>query len=157
MLEVYKKKRSLSKSEEPKARKSVRGKNSFVVQEHKATTRHWDFRIEDNGVMPSWAVTKKPNDTDKRLAIQTEDHPLEYRKFSGIIPPGNYGAGTVKIWDSGKYKNLRTISISSSIKEGKVEIELRGRKLNGSYAMIRMKPNLRYPGKDNWLFFKMKK
>jgi bifunctional non-homologous end joining protein LigD len=154
-LKEYKEKRDFSKTKEPKGSRGARG--IFVVQEHDASRLHWDFRIEVKGVLPSWVITKEPNYKDKRLAVKTEDHPLEYAKFHGTIPKGEYGAGAVKIWDNGKYENLRKISIEKSIKEGKIEINLEGKKLNGAFALIRMKPNSRYKAENNWLFFKMKK
>lgn len=152
MLDNYRKKRDFSKTDEPEGGKK-KAEGRFVIQKHDARTLHYDFRLEVNGAMPSWAVTKEPNDADRRLAIRTEDHPIEYAKFEGKIPEGQYGAGSVKIWDSGKYKNIRKISMPESIKEGKIEVSLSGKNLNGNYAMIRMKPR----GKQEaWLFFRMK-
>ena len=114
----------------------------FVVQKHWATHLHYDFRLEMNGVLKSWAVPKgiPMKRGIKRLAVQTEDHPLSYANFEGVIPKGFYGAGKVKIWDKGKYK---------LIKKSKDEIifELHGKKLIGRYVLVRMKGN-------NWLIFK---
>ena len=160
MLEEYRQKRNFSKTKEPSVKKEKVKKNklSFVIQHHLSRKEHWDFRLEVGGVMPSWAITKEPNGEDKRLAVKTEDHPLEYAKFHGKIPKGQYGAGTVKIWDKGKYENARDyMSMEDSIKEGKVEVELKGKKLKGRYALVKMKPNERYPKENNWLFFRMKK
>jgi bifunctional non-homologous end joining protein LigD len=163
-LEKYKQKRDFSKTKEPKAKIKDKGNLkkrgvSFVVQEHNATRLHWDFRLEVDGVLVSWAITKEPNETDKRLAVKTEDHPLEYAKFHGTIPKGNYGAGSVKIWDSGKFENIRknNVSMKESLEQGQVEVNLKGKRLNGNYALIRMKPSENYPGENNWLFFKMKR
>ena len=117
----------------------------FVVQEHHASHLHWDLRLEMNGVLKSWAVPKEPpTETGvKRLAVQTEDHPLDYASFEGEIPKGRYGAGTVKIWDKGlvEYK---------SSGDDKIEFSLRGKRMKGPYALIRFKR----AGPKNWLFFK---
>ena len=117
----------------------------FVIQEHKATHLHWDLRLEINGVLKSWAVPKKPPDTKgiKRLAIQVEDHPLTYADFEGIIPEGNYGAGTVKIWDKGELK-------IQHITTNKIIFTLNGKILNGKYVL------LKFPraGEKAWLLFK---
>lgn len=122
----------------------------FVVHEHHAKHLHFDFRLEIGGVLKSWAVPKGPsmNPADKRLAIMVEDHPLEYSSFEGIIPEGQYGAGTVVIWDSGTYK-----LIGGSIDSGRLEFELNGKKLNGVFMLVKMK------GKDKdkeWLLMKKK-
>jgi len=147
-LEKYRKQRKFAKTREPvgKVGKKKSGKKLiFVVHEHNASHLHWDLRLEDEGVLKSWAVTKKPPKGKgvKRLAIQVEDHPLAYAKFKGRIPEGNYGAGTVKIWDNGKYKLESTGS-------KKWVVELRGRKLKGRYVLV--KTNY---AKNSWLFFKV--
>ena len=133
----------------------------FVIQKHAASTLHYDFRIEVDGVLKSWAVPKGPS-TDpkqKRLAIPTEDHPLEYAEFEGVIPQGAYGGGTVLIWDWGSYRNLKkdetgepeAISVSRQIEDGHVAIWLNGQKLSGGYALIRTGH-----GDDvRWLLIKM--
>ncbi|KAF0143554.1 MAG: DNA ligase (ATP) [Nitrospirae bacterium] len=118
----------------------------FVVHEHHARHLHFDFRIEMEGVLKSWAVPKGPsmNPSDKRLAIMVEDHPLDYGSFEGVIPEGNYGAGTVVIWDRGTYNLL-----AGGIYKGKIEIMLQGEKLKGVFVLTRMK------GKDKeWLLIK---
>jgi len=120
---------------------------SFVVHEHKATHLHWDLRLEIDGVLKSWAVPKEPPKTKgtKRLAILVEDHPLDYAKFKGEIPEGQYGAGKVEIWDKGTY-------ILESKKSNKIVFELHGKKLKGKYVLI----NAKLGGeKNNWLFFKI--
>ena len=126
----------------------------FVVQKHDATTLHYDFRLEINGVLKSWAIPKGPSTdpSNKRLAIPTPDHALEYKDFAGVIPEGQYGAGKVTIWDKGTYANIRDdVSMSKSYQEGKIKIHLDGKKLKGNYSLIRMK------GKDKpWLLIKMR-
>ena len=117
----------------------------FVIHEHHASRLHWDLRLEMEGVLKSWAVPKEPS-TDpsvKRLAVAVEDHDLSYAAFEGEIPEGNYGAGKVGIWDSGKFRLLEQA-------EGKLVFELEGKKLDGPYCLIRLK------GGKNWLFFKKK-
>ena len=142
-LEEYRKKRNFSKTKEPKGgiRRDATGK-IYVIQKHDAGTLHYDLRLESEGVLKSWAVPKTPPQErgTKRLAIQTEDHPIEYAEFQGTIPEGEYGAGTVEIWDKGTYtlKN-RTDKM--------IEVTLQGTKLNGNYALINFK-------EKNWLFIK---
>jgi len=118
----------------------------FVVHEHHATHLHFDFRLEMEGVLKSWAVPKGPsmNPKDKRLAIMVDDHALEYGTYEGTIPEGSYGAGAVVIWDSGDYELLR-----GNVREGRMEILLRGKKLKGTFALARMS------GKEKeWLLIK---
>ena len=127
---------------------------------HDASNLHYDFRLEVEGVLKSWAVPKGPS-TDtrvKRLAMPTEDHPMEYADFEGVIPEGEYGAGTVLLWDTGTYENLREekegdkTSMKQSLNDGKIEIYLKGEKLKGGYVLIRTGK-----GKsDRWLLIKMK-
>lgn len=153
-LKKYKEKRDFEKTPEPVSSKkrSFRAPR-FVIQKHNASKLHYDFRLEVNGVLKSWAIPKGPS-TDpgqKRLAIPTEDHPVDYIDFEGIIPEGNYGAGTVIVWDTGAYRNLRKdSSMDKAIAEGHVDIQLEGKKLKGGFALIQT-------GKGNrkfWLFFK---
>ncbi len=148
-LTTYQKKRKFSKTPEPKGKvkKSVLKKLIFVIHEHHATHLHWDLRLEINGVLESWAIPKQPPKTKgiKRLAMKVEDHPLEYAKFKGKIPEGNYGAGIVKIWDRGTYELLEKTS-------KKIIINLKGKKLNGKYALIKTGYGSK---KRGWLFMKI--
>lgn len=131
-----------------------------MIQKHDASSLHYDFRLEVDGVLVSWAVPKGPSTDprEKRLAVQTEDHPLNYAGFEGVIPEGEYGAGTVMIWDKGRYRNLRankgphSRSMESSLKEGLIEVSLEGRKLKGGYALKRTGTGK----KPRWLMIKMK-
>lgn len=118
----------------------------FVVQKHDASRLHYDFRLEIEGVLKSWAVPKGPsrNPKDKRLAVETEDHPLEYASFEGIIPEGQYGEGTVIVWDRGPYRNIteregKAVPIAEALKDGHAVLWLEGKKLHGSYALTRTK------------------
>ena len=143
----YQKMRDFTKSPEPEGGTKQSAGNIFVVHEHDASHLHYDLRLEMGGVLRSWAIPKEPPEKEgiKRLAIQTEDHPLEYADFEGAIPEGRYGAGTVRIWDRGE------LGIEKD-KENELLFELKGRKLIGKYALIRTK----FKGKDSWLFFKRK-
>ena len=116
----------------------------FVIQKHQATHLHYDFRLEMDGVLKSWAVPKEPSTKSgvKRLAVQVEDHALDYINFEGTIPEGMYGAGTVEIWDKGTY-------VLKTRKKNKIEFTLHGSKLKGDYVLIRFR-------NKNWLFFKKK-
>jgi bifunctional non-homologous end joining protein LigD len=129
----------------------------FVVHEHRATRLHYDFRLEINGVLKSWAVPKGPsmNPADKRLAIMVPDHVLEYFDFEGIIPEGSYGAGPVAVWDAGEFIPLDAEDPSAALKEGKLSFELKGKKLKGNFALARMKGLPRSTGKE-WLLMKKK-
>jgi DNA ligase D-like protein (predicted 3'-phosphoesterase) len=120
-----------------------------VVHQHDATTLHYDFRLEAAGVLKSWAVPKGPstNPRDKRLAMPTEDHPLDYFDFEGVIPEGQYGAGPVIVWDAGTYRNLT----ERAVEDGHVAVWLEGRKLRGGYAFTRIGKGKR----ERWLLVKM--
>ncbi|MFH0832796.1 MAG: DNA polymerase ligase N-terminal domain-containing protein [Candidatus Aenigmatarchaeota archaeon] len=122
---------------------------NFVIQIHRAKKLHWDFRIELDGVLKSWAVPKEPPKEKgiKRLAIMVEDHDLSYANFEGTIPEGSYGAGTVKIWDSGSYELKER-------KKSELIFVLHGKKLNGEYVLLKLKPSTKFKGKNNWLFFR---
>jgi len=139
-LEDYWKKRNFKVTPEPagrrKPRKSVKAP-IFVVQKHQATHLHYDFRLEIDGVLVSWAVPKGPslNPSDKRLAVRTEDHPLEYADFEGVIPKGQYGAGAVMLWDTGTYDTGG--SAAEQLKRGELKFTLHGKKLKGGFVLIR--------------------
>jgi len=155
-LKKYRAKRDFQKTKEPKGKtKGLSEKPIFVIQKHDARNLHYDFRIEIDGALKSWAVPKGPSQysADKRLAVPTEDHPLEYAKFSGKIPEGEYGAGTVEIWDQGVFQNLRDVDLKESLKQGQIEISLSGKRLNGAYVLRR------FQGKPKalWLLIKMKR
>jgi len=144
-LEEYRKKRDFERTEEPEGNRKTDGKNIYVIQKHQATHLHYDLRLEMDGVLKSWAIPKTPPTEEgvKRLAVQVEDHPIEYAEFEGTIPEGQYGAGTVEIWDKGEY-------IVKDKKEDKLIFEIKGNKLRGDYVLLRFK------GRKNWLFFKKK-
>jgi bifunctional non-homologous end joining protein LigD len=148
-LATYKKKRDLKVTPEPKAGvKKSEGKLIFVVQRHKASQLHYDFRLEMDGVLKSWAVPKGPslNPQDKRLAMMVEDHPYDYKDFKGVIPEGHYGAGIVEIWDKGTYTNLENDDkataekkLKAGLKAGNLKFTLKGKKLKGEFALVRLK------------------
>lgn len=127
----------------------------FVVHEHRATRLHYDFRLEMAGVLKSWAVPKGPsmNPADKRLAVMVEDHPVEYIDFEGIIPPGQYGAGPVVVWDHGSYEWAEGGSPEAQLRAGKLAFVLRGKKLKGAFALARFAAGK--TGKE-WLLMKKK-
>ncbi len=162
-LAPYRKKRKFKRTPEPKGKKSAnKGPLRFVVQKHDATRTHYDFRIELDGTLKSWAVPKTPslNPLDQRLAIRVEDHPLEYGKFEGVIPEGNYGAGAVIVWDRGTYQERHSEGRAQSEKalregllKGKVTLLLSGEKLQGEFALIRLKKKGKEKG-DPWLLIK---
>lgn len=162
-MKNYREKRDFSHTPEPTwdMEKSTGKKPIFVIQKHDASRLHYDFRIEVDGVLKSWAVPKGPS-TDpkvKRLAVPTEDHPLAYAGFEGTIPEGQYGGGTVMVWDTGTYRNLREekkgaghAGMPEAIRDGRIEIWLEGKKLKGGYALIRTGMS----GDEKWLMIKMK-
>jgi bifunctional non-homologous end joining protein LigD len=160
-LTTYKKKRNFKSTSEPVGGTSGRGKLNFVIQKHDATRLHYDFRLELDGVLKSWAVPKGPS-TDpavKRLAMMVEDHPYDYKNFEGIIPEGNYGAGTVIIWDKGTYEPIEPVKgkkaqeklLLKQLKEGSVKIILHGEKLGGEWALVHTKQS-----ENSWLLIKHK-
>ena len=162
-LSEYKKKRDFKKTTEPKAEvaKGASKKPIFVIQKHNATSLHYDFRLEIDGVLVSWAIPKGPSldPRVKRLAIQTEDHPLEYAQFEGNIPEGEYGAGPVMVWDYGTYEDVKEdnegniIPMDESLKEGSIKVFLHGKKLQGAFYLIRTSKES--GGKKQWLFWKV--
>lgn len=143
-IKKYQAKRKFEKTSEPKGKIEKTNKNRFVIQEHWASHHHFDFRLEMNGVLRSWAVPKGMPEKEKikRLAVQVEDHPVDYINFHGIIPSEQYGAGRVEIFDKGKYKLIEQ-------DKNKIIFELKGKKIKGSHALIRMKNT------KNWLIWKM--
>lgn len=161
-LKDYKSKRNFSKTSEPEGKEEKSGKSIFVIQKHDASNLHYDFRIEMDGVLKSWAVPKGPstNPSVKRLAIPTEDHPLDYADFEGVIPEGEYGAGTVIVWDTGTFRNMKEdkeegegrMTLEESYEEGKMELALNGKKLKGGFALIRTGRG----DEPKWLLIKMK-
>jgi bifunctional non-homologous end joining protein LigD len=154
LLNEYRKKRDFKKTSEPAGdARGGSGDRVFVVQKHAATRLHYDLRLEVDGVLKSWAVPKGPsmNPGDKRLAVQVEDHPFEYRTFEGSIPKGEYGGGEVIIWDQGTYAPEGTMSTRDQLGRGELKFQLHGEKLRGSFVLVR----LRKPGtKHEWLLIK---
>ncbi|MDF3291759.1 DNA polymerase ligase N-terminal domain-containing protein [Streptomyces silvisoli] len=154
-LAEYRRKRDFSRTPEPEGGPGDEGRESrYVVQLHDASTRHFDFRLEVDGVLKSWAIPKGPSTDphDKRLAVPTEDHPLEYRDFEGVIDGEQYGTGTVLVWDSGTYRNLserhgKRIPFATALADGHASFWLDGRKLHGGFALTRIRP-------EAWLLVK---
>jgi len=146
-LDRYKQKREFSKTPEPRGKVEKTNLSRFVVQKHQARNLHYDFRLETGGVLKSWAVPKGvPEEIGiKRLAVQVEDHPVDYINFSGIIPEGEYGAGTVEIWDKGRWE-----IVEGSLGAGSLKFNLAGKKLKGQYVLVRFKD------RKNWLIYKTK-
>lgn len=149
-LELYNKKRDFRGTPEPKGKISKTDSRTFVVQEHHATNLHFDFRMEIGGVLKSWSVPKGPSmdPSIKRLAVPTEDHPLEYAKFEGRIPEGHYGAGMQLIWDAGTFETFGGENPEKQFKKGKLQFELSGKRLKGTFNLFRLH------GGDGWLLVK---
>lgn len=152
-LAEYRRKRHFSETPEPRGKAARRDDKVFVIQKHAATRLHYDLRLEVSGVLKSWAVPKGPslNPGDKRLAVQVEDHPFEYRKFEGTIPAGNYGAGEVIIWDQGTYEPEGNLTAAEQIERGELKFRLHGVKLHGSFVLVKMK---RSQKQNEWLLIK---
>lgn len=151
-LDEYRTKRQLNKTPEPAGGVSAAGGGySFVIQEHHARRLHFDLRLEMNGDLKSWAVPKGPSldPHDKRLAVQTEDHPLDYLTFEGTIPEGNYGAGEVAVWDIGSYELVDPQDPEEGISKGKLIFRLKGKRLCGEFHLVRTRQV-----KDSWLLLK---
>ena len=155
-LEQYNQKRRFQETPEPEGKLERRGEHRFVVQKHRASHLHYDFRLEMDGVLKSWAVPKGPslNPSDKRLAMQVEDHPVSYFHFEGIIPGGNYGAGTVMVWDTGTWEPMG--DEHAMLNKGDLKFLLHGEKLNGEFVLAKM--HSRRPGSKGteWLLIKKK-
>jgi bifunctional non-homologous end joining protein LigD len=156
-LAEYRKKRRFGVTPEPKGKGTSarqRKKLAFVVQKHRAAALHYDFRLEWKGVMLSWAVPKGPSHDPavKRLAMRVEDHPLEYNEFEGIIPAGEYGGGTVMIWDKGTW-TPETPDVDGALEEGELKLSLDGTKLRGSWVLVRTRPR-RGESRAPWLLIK---
>ncbi|MEO6819460.1 MAG: DNA polymerase ligase N-terminal domain-containing protein [Ginsengibacter sp.] len=162
-LTKYNEKRNFKETSEPSGKIKVSESDLiFVVQRHKASHLHYDFRLELDGVLKSWAVPKGPslNSKDKRLAMMVEDHPYDYKDFTGEIPEGNYGAGIVEIWDKGTYSDLENSdrktaekNLRAGLKAGNLKVTMFGKKLKGEFALVKLKPK---EGKDDnsWLLIK---
>jgi DNA ligase D-like protein (predicted 3'-phosphoesterase) len=144
-LKEYQRKRRFEETTEPKGEIEMSKGDIYVIQKHAATHLHYDLRLEMDGVLKSWAIPKEPPITVgiRRLAVQVEDHPIDYANFEGTIPEGEYGAGTVEIWDRGNYQLIDR-------KEDKFIVEINGNRLKGIYVLLRFK------NQKNWLFFKKK-
>jgi bifunctional non-homologous end joining protein LigD len=159
-LNEYKKKRTFQHTPEPKGGKASGGQLLFVIQKHAASRLHYDFRLELRGVLKSWAVPKGPslNPADKRLAMLVEDHPFDYKDFEGNIPKGNYGAGTVIIWDQGTYEPLEQADSKAEQEKillkgfhaGQIKFRMHGKKLKGEFVLVRTA----YRGENTWLLIK---
>ncbi|MGZ3199166.1 MAG: DNA polymerase ligase N-terminal domain-containing protein, partial [Croceibacterium sp.] len=155
-LAEYNRKRDFKKTAEPAGKRAhSEGGNRFIVQKHEATRLHWDFRLEADGVLKSWAVTKGPSPDPeiKRLAVRTEDHPLSYAEFEGIIPEGEYGGGSVMLWDKGTWEPVEGKSWKD-IDKGHLHFTLHGERMKGEWLLIRLKKK---PGekRENWLLRKL--
>jgi bifunctional non-homologous end joining protein LigD len=152
-LAEYRRKRRFAETPEPRGKKARTDQKVFVIQKHAARRLHYDLRLEVGGVLKSWAVPKGPslNPGDKRLAVQVEDHPFEYRKFEGTIPEGNYGAGEVIIWDQGTWEPEGALSPEEQLQRGELKFRLHGHKLNGSFVLVKLKHSR---GKNEWLLIK---
>src|SRR5580700_6673550 len=155
-LETYRKKRDFKATPEPSGRKEKAAeKLRFVVQMHRATRLHYDFRLEAGGVLASWAVPKGPTlvPLDRRLAMHVEDHPMDYRDFEGNIPAKQYGAGSVIVWDRGTYALAEGTDPAAEIANGKIKFILHGKKLKGEFTLVKIRPRESESG-DPWLLIK---
>ena len=154
-LAKYNAKRDFAKTAEP-AGKVLKGSgNRFIAQKHDASRLHWDFRLEVDGVLKSWAVTRGPSidPGEKRLAVRTEDHPMSYADFEGTIPKGEYGGGTVMLWDVGTWAPIKGKS-AKDLEEGHLHFTLKGERMKGDWMLIRLKPRGKERG-ENWLLRKI--
>jgi len=167
-LEEYKRKRRFEETPEPPPKVEKKAGHRFVVQKHDATRLHYDFRLEMDGVLKSWAVPKGPSldPADKRLAMQVEDHPVSYFDFEGNIPEGNYGAGSVMVWDVGTWQPLSAVPVqgkyvpgseaeaAAMLAKGDLKFRLKGKKLNGDFALIKMRGRRSGSKGNEWLLIK---
>jgi bifunctional non-homologous end joining protein LigD len=167
-LEEYKRKRQFEQTPEPPPKVEKKSKHRFVVQKHRASHLHYDFRLEMDGVLKSWAVPKGPSldPADKRLAMQVEDHPVSYFDFEGIIPEGNYGAGTVMVWDvgawqplspktvNGKYVPASDAEAAEMLAKGDLKFRLSGKRLKGDFALVHIRSRRSGSKGNEWLLIK---
>jgi DNA ligase D-like protein (predicted 3'-phosphoesterase) len=146
LLAAYERKHDVDRTSEPRGSRRRRGADPlFVIQQHAASSMHWDFRLEADGVLKSWAVPKGPSTDprEKRLAVPTEDHPMDYADFEGVIAAGEYGGGSVIVWDTGTYRNLTTddggapVPVAAAVEDGHVSFWLEGTKLRGGWTLTR--------------------
>ena len=153
-LRAYRAKRDFTRTREPAGGESAELGNRFVVHKHHATADHYDLRLQVGDVLKSWAVPRGPslNPDDKRLAVETEDHPLEYIDFEGVIPAGEYGGGPMIVWDAGVWAPMD--DVEKSLRTGSFKFRLAGEKLNGGWMLARLKPKPGEDNKKNWLLFK---
>jgi len=153
-LEEYKRKRDFKQTPEPPPKVGKGNQRRFVIQKHRATRLHYDFRLEMEGVLKSWAVPKGPSldPADKRLAMQVEDHPVSYFDFEGTIPAGNYGAGTVMVWDVGTWEPLG--NPAETLRKGDLKFSLNGEKLKGEFALVHIKSRRPDSKGTEWLLIK---
>ena len=168
-LDEYKRKRRFEETPEPPPKLEQQSRHRFVVQRHDATRLHYDFRLEMEGVLKSWAVPKGPSldPADKRLAMQVEDHPVSYYDFEGTIPEGNYGGGTVMVWDAGTWEPLSPVPVkgeyvpgtekeaAAMLVKGDLKFRLKGKRLNGDFALVHIKGRAGSKGNE-WLLIKKK-
>src|ERR1700728_50034 len=152
-LKQYRQKRHFDKTSEPKGEQSIEGGRQYLIQKHDASHLHYDFRLELDGVLKSWAVPKGPSldPARKSLAIQVEDHPVEYGNFEGTIPRGQYGGGSVLLWDRGTWEPLD--EPHRGLKNGKLSFELHGHKLHGRWTLARFRSQ-KSGDKPQWLLMK---
>ena len=155
-LKEYNRKRDFTRTKEPAGKRTRKSGNSFIVQKHDATRLHYDFRLEVDGVLKSWAVTRGPSldPADKRLAVRTEDHPLSYASFEGTIPKGEYGGGTVMLWDEGSWGPVPGKS-AKDLAKGHLHFILHGKRMKGEWLLIRLKPRPGEGKRENWLLRKI--
>jgi bifunctional non-homologous end joining protein LigD len=159
-LSKYRQKRDFTKTDEPSGQAKVLPSDHlrFVIQKHAASHLHYDLRLEVNGVFKSWAVTKGPSidPADKRLAVEVEDHPLDYGDFEGTIPKGEYGGGTVQLWDRGFWAPEATNSPEAALKSGELKFILAGQRLIGGWVLVRINNNRGRDKRTNWLLIKQR-